>query len=105
MFTIKQTIKKLERGLGIPINESMVRFYDNEGLVVPERGEGNNYRLYTEENIQMLGIVIMLSTLGFELDTVKDLVLRPDFTVREDVRHDLKIRGKWIKGLMGLLNE
>ena len=53
----------------------------------------------------MLGVVIMLSTLGFELDTVKDLVLHPDFTVREDVRHDLKIRGKWIKGLMGLLNE
>ena len=45
------TIKELERRTGLP--RTSIRFYEQEGLLTPERRE-NNYRDYSEDNVRTL---------------------------------------------------
>ena len=51
------TIKELERRTGLP--RTSIRFYEQEGLLTPERRE-NNYRDYSEDNVRTLEKIKLL---------------------------------------------
>ena len=53
-------IKELENTLSI--SRSNIRFYEKQGLFTPERKD-NNYREYTEQDIEILkGIIVAIIT-------------------------------------------
>ena len=62
------TIKELETSLGM--TRANIRFYEQEGFLTPERG-ANNYRIYSEEDVETLRKIKLLRQLGLPLDTIK----------------------------------
>lgn len=64
------TIKELENILGM--TRANIRFYEQEGFIAPARG-GNNYRIYSEEDVETLRKLKLLRQLGLPLDTIKQV--------------------------------
>lgn len=64
------TIKELEISLGM--TRANIRFYEQEGFLTPERG-ANNYRIYSEEDVETLRKIKLLRQLGLPLDTIKQV--------------------------------
>ena len=64
------TIKELEQRTGLP--RTSIRFYEQEGLLTPERRE-NNYRDYSEEDVHTLEKIKLLRQLSLDLDDIRRL--------------------------------
>ena len=64
------TIKELERRTGLP--RTSIRFYEQEGLLTPERRE-NNYRDYSEDNVRTLEKIKLLRRLGVTIEELRAL--------------------------------
>ena len=61
-------IKELENLLSI--SRSNVRFYEKQGLFSPERKD-NNYREYTNQDIEVLKKIIIFRKMGFTVEEIK----------------------------------
>lgn len=61
-------IKELENLLSI--SRSNIRFYEKQGLFSPERKD-NNYREYTEQDIEVLKKIIVFRKMGFSVEEIK----------------------------------
>lgn len=61
-------IKDLENLLSI--SRSNVRFYEKQGLFSPERKD-NNYREYTNQDIEVLKKIIIFRKMGFTVEEIK----------------------------------
>lgn len=61
-------IKELENILSI--SRSNIRFYEKQGLFSPERKD-NNYREYTEQDIEVLKKIIIFRKMGFTVEEIK----------------------------------
>ena len=61
------TIKELERQTGLP--RTTIRFYEQEGLIAPERRE-NNYRDYSEEDAATLEKIKLLRKLDVHIEEI-----------------------------------
>lgn len=64
------TIKELETRSGLP--RTAIRFYEQQGLIAPER-KTNNYRDYSEEDARTLEKVKLLRQLSLDLETIHAL--------------------------------
>lgn len=64
------TIKELETSLGM--TRANIRFYEQEGFLTPQRGE-NNYRIYSQEDVDTLRKIKLLRQLGLPLDTIRQV--------------------------------
>ncbi len=60
-------IKEVENLLSV--SRSNIRFYEKQGLFTPSRRD-NNYREYTEEDIEALKRIIVLRKMGFTVDEI-----------------------------------
>ena len=63
-------IKEVENLLSV--SRANVRFYEQEGLLTIHR-KANNYRDYTDENIEELKKIILFRKLGFTVDEIKKM--------------------------------
>lgn len=63
-------IKEIEKLTGI--KSTNIRFYEKEGLFVPQRTK-NNYRSYTEEDVKTLERIKTLRLLGVSVEDIKRL--------------------------------
>lgn len=61
-------IKELETLLSI--SRSNIRFYEKQGLFSPERKD-NNYREYTEQDIEVLKKIIVFRKMGFTVEEIR----------------------------------
>ena len=52
------TIKEVEEKVGI--KKANIRYYEEMGLIRPARDQGNNYRVYSEEDVELLELKIPL---------------------------------------------
>lgn len=66
------TIKEVEEVTKLP--RSNIRFYEREGLVVPERNVSNGYREYSETDVDNIRKIAYLRTLGIPLETIRELM-------------------------------
>lgn len=64
------TIKELEKRSGLP--RTAIRFYEQQGLITPQRRE-NNYRDYSEEDARTLEKVKLLRQLSLDLEAIRTL--------------------------------
>lgn len=61
-------IHEIETELGIP--RASVRYYEKEGLLSPQRGE-NNYRIYTQAEVETLKKIRLLRELSMPVETIR----------------------------------
>lgn len=64
-------IKDVEALVGI--SKANIRFYEKEGLLNPDRNEENNYRDYTEKDVEILQKIKVLRMLGISLPDIRKL--------------------------------
>jgi len=72
----RETIKRLEKELDIPVNIDTLFFYDREGIVPVKREQHGelSFRNYTEKDITKLGKALMLSYLGTDTNTIHEIL-------------------------------
>lgn len=81
------TIREIEERLGIP--RATVRYYEREGLLSPARS-GNNYRDYTQEDLNTLEKICLLRQMDMPLDTIR-AVQRGEVPLREALERQEKL--------------
>ena len=88
-------IKQVEELVGIASKN--IRFYENQGLLTPERAE-NGYREYHEQNIEALKKIKLLRKLGISVEEIRAVLnhsrsledcLEKHLTVLEKERENL----------------
>ena len=57
----------------VKLSKKAIRYYEQEGLINPERNQNNDYRQYTEEDINRLKIIKFLRELGVPISDLKKL--------------------------------
>lgn len=67
-YTIGDLAKKLN------ITTRTIRYYDQKGLVKPSRVSEGGYRLYSDEQIKQLKLIIFLKELGFSLKDIQKIL-------------------------------
>jgi MerR family transcriptional regulator, Zn(II)-responsive regulator of zntA len=61
------------------VSVETLRFYESEGLVIPQQRSSNGYRLYSQADKQRLGFILHAKKVGFSLQEIKQLLsLRAD---------------------------
>ena len=97
-------IKELENLLSI--SRSNIRFYEKQGLFVPERKE-NNYREYTEQDVYVLKKIIVLRKMGFSIEEIK-LIQNNELPFHEaltDVQHRMEEEINQLQGSLKLIKK
>jgi MerR family transcriptional regulator, copper efflux regulator len=51
-----------------------VRYYEEMGLITPEQRTDGGFRLYTEENIHRLQLIMQMKPLGFSVEEMRELL-------------------------------
>lgn len=74
---MEYTINKLARMSGI--STRTLRYYDQIGLLSPERVAANGYRIYGPAQVDLLQQILFFRELGFELEKIREIVGAPDF--------------------------
>ena len=62
-------INEVERLIGI--TKKNIRFYEEQGLLNPNRNKENGYRDYNEDDIRTLEQIKLLRKLGLPLDEIR----------------------------------
>ena len=83
-------IKQVEELVGI--TSKNIRFYESQGLLIPERAE-NGYREYRQKNIDTLKKIKLLRKLGVSVDEIKS-VLDESISLKECLEHHIDILEK-----------
>lgn len=77
------TIGQLAKLAGISVKT--LRVYERKGLLLPERNEENDYRIYGEESVKTLGKIQLMKYLDFSLDQIADFLQLYENTSRENM--------------------
>lgn len=71
--------KQLEEMLGI--TKEALCYYEKEGMIRPKRDE-NNYRNYSQNDIDILKLVLLLRSMEISIDEIK-LIMNNELSIRE----------------------
>ncbi len=74
---MEYTVQKLGRLAGI--STRTLRYYDEIGILKPERINSSGYRIYGKEQVDRLQQILFYRELGVSLDSIKDIVTAPSF--------------------------
>lgn len=66
-------IKEVESRTGLP--RSVIRFYEREGLVSPQRNAQNSYREYAQEDVERLIRIAFLRTLDIPIEDIRRVIM------------------------------
>lgn len=66
------SIKEVASLLGI--NTNKIRFYEKKGLINPRRGEENDYRYFTDEEVIKLHTILLYRALGLSVNDIERLL-------------------------------
>lgn len=64
-------IKEVEKRTGL--KAANIRYYEREGLLCPERNRQNNYREYSQQDVETLDRIRMLRALDVPLEKIAEL--------------------------------
>ncbi len=74
---MEYTVQKLGEMAGV--STRTLRYYDEIGLLKPARINSSGYRIYGQKEIDLLQQILFYRALDMDLDTIKRIVLSPDF--------------------------
>lgn len=75
-------IQQVERQTGI--SAQSIRFYEREGLILPQRDSGNRYRIYSPEDVEELRSIAFCRRLGISIPEIRAM-LQADCTFQQCV--------------------
>ena len=86
------------------LSMSNIRFYEKKKLLTPKREDGNQYRDYTEEDIERLKKIMILRKLDIPIDTIQAVFSQqmPMETALKDQSEALAERMQSLEGSMYL---
>ncbi len=56
------------------VSQRTIRFYEEKGILKPDAYTDSGYRLYSEENIKRLKVVLLLRKIGFSISEIKSFL-------------------------------
>ncbi len=65
-------IGEIAREFGI--SHRTIRFYEEKGILKPDKYTKSGYRLYSEESIKRLKVVLLLRKIGFSISEIKSFL-------------------------------
>lgn len=65
-------INEVEQQVGI--TKKNIRFYEDQGLICPERNKGNGYREYSETDVDLLLKIKLLRRLAIPIEEIRKLL-------------------------------
>lgn len=86
---MEYTVKKLAALSGV--SARTLRYYDQIGLVVPMRINSSGYRIYGQEQVDVLQEVLFYRELGLSLDDIGRIVHTPGFDRLSALREHLAV--------------
>ncbi len=100
------TVKDVSNLTGVTVRT--LHHYDEIGLLKPDQISPAGYRLYNDEDLEMLQQILLFRELGFALKDISGIVNRTDFQKREALErhgHMLKLKKKRIDTLIKLIDK
>ena len=91
-------IKQVEELVGI--NSQNIRFYENQGLLTPERAD-NGYREYRQSDIEILKKIKLFRKLGISLEQIK-LVLGERLSLNDCLESHMEVLEKEKENLINM---
>lgn len=75
-----------------------IRFYEEKGLIAPEKDKGNDYRVFTEQDVFRLSTIMALREVGFRVNDIKNLLADPNMSMKQylDVQRTALFE-KWLE--------
>lgn len=67
-----------------------VRYYEEQGLVIPESRTDGGFRLYTDEQVERLLLIRAMKPLGFSIQEMRDLLDARDAAADAGVKPELR---------------
>lgn len=87
------SIKQLSTLAGVSVRT--LHFYDQIGLLIPQRVRENNYRFYTQESLLKLQQILFYREMEFNLDQIAGILNQPGFDLVEALEvHREALKGK-----------
>lgn len=80
-------IKDLAKLSGV--SPRTLRYYDEIGLLVPERGTENDYRIYNGEQVNRLQQILFYRHLGLALETIRSILDDPAYDREKSLKDHL----------------
>ena len=74
---MEYTVNKLAKLSGVTTRT--LRYYDQIGLLTPERVSENGYRIYGQAQVDALQQILFYRELGFGLEEIANIISSPDF--------------------------
>ncbi|MCP3738461.1 MerR family transcriptional regulator [Rossellomorea sp. BNER] len=74
-------VKEVADLVGISVRT--LHHYDEIGLLVPEETTESGYRLYSDDNVEVLQQILFFKELGFPLKQIKEIISSPTFNREE----------------------
>jgi len=71
------TVKQLADMAGI--SSRTLRYYDEIGILKPARINASGYRVYGKKEVDILQQILFYKELGVPLETIKEIIISPDF--------------------------
>ncbi len=72
-----KTISQIAKLTGISVRA--LQYYDEIGLLKPNRLTDSGYRLYDDEALETLQQILFLKELGFQLKEIKEILQKPNY--------------------------
>ena len=69
---MEYTVNKLAKLSGV--SARTLRYYDEIDLLKPKRVSSNGYRIYGEDQVNMLQQILFYRELGISLDEIKEII-------------------------------
>lgn len=76
---MEYTIKKLAELAGI--SSRTLRYYDEIGLLRPCRINSSGYRIYGQEEVDLLQQILLYRSMDMKLEDIQDILSKPDFDI------------------------
>jgi MerR family transcriptional regulator, thiopeptide resistance regulator len=103
---INLTVKQLASLAGVSVRT--LHYYDEIELLKPDAIAGNGYRKYGEQAVLRLQQILFYREMDFPLETIRDLVTRPEFDVVRALqahRTSLQVRSKRLDQLINTIDK
>ncbi|WP_167751373.1 MerR family transcriptional regulator [Lentibacillus salicampi] len=60
-----------------------IRFYEEKGLISPEKDDESDYRIFTDNDLLRLSTILALREIGIAIDTIKAILDNPDMSITD----------------------
>ncbi|MBS8264351.1 MerR family transcriptional regulator [Mesobacillus boroniphilus] len=94
-------VKEVAEMTGVSVRT--LHHYDRIGLLKPEAVSSVGYRLYSKENLERLQQILVFKEMDFSLHEIKDIIERPEFNRRENLKKHKELLLAKKKRLEGMI--